>query len=105
MVFRESPMNPHQYYIIYYYYYYFIIHAIHYYTESTPNLQPCGLPLEVLVHRSTVRRVSRTATHTHHHTILYTHIVLYPDPPAKSEILETGDFRVKTPPFFGWICE
>jgi hypothetical protein len=74
MVFRESP-NPHISIIL------FIIIIIYYhtrytlYTESTPNLTALRVPLEVLVHRSTVRRVSRTATHTHHYTILYTHSI------------------------------
>jgi hypothetical protein len=70
--------------------YYLLSYTLYTITESTPNLTALrAAALEVLVHRSTVRRVSRTTIHL----LLYTRII----PRSQSEILETGDFRVKTP--------
>jgi hypothetical protein len=59
-------------------------------------LTSCRSLCAFFVRRLPVRRVSR-ATYTYH-TILHPHMVLYL--PRNPEILETGDFRVKTPRFF-----
>jgi hypothetical protein len=68
-----------------------IIHAIHYYTESTPNLT--ALRAAVGGSRAPLDRAScitHRHTYTPPYTILYTHIVLYPDPP---EIRDLGNGR------------
>jgi hypothetical protein len=86
MVF-ESPMNPTS--VLYYLYYYLLSYTLYTITESTPNLT--ALRAAVGGSRAPLDRASCI---THHiHLLLYTRII----PRSQSEILETGDFRVKTP--------
>jgi hypothetical protein len=81
MVFRESPMNPTS--VLYLLLYYLLSYTLYTITRNQRlDLTACGLPLEF---SCTARPcVVYHATYTHHHTILYTHIVYPIHPQSRS---------------------